>query len=84
MRDVISQVSEERLNICKGCPKQSDNAKLEGYTTLRPDLHCTSCGCTLIAKSKALSAKCPLDKWLAYITEEERIKLEQDLINNNG
>ena len=61
--DWIEKVSEKRLEICAKCPKQSDNAKIEGYKTIRRDLHCTKCGCPLISKTRCTTCKCPLDKW---------------------
>lgn len=61
MKDFINHVSEERTAICTQCEEHSYN-KPE-YTTVRPDAHCTNCGCTLAAKTKCLSCECPLKKW---------------------
>ncbi len=63
MKDFINHVSEERTAICTQCEEHSYN-KPE-YTTVRPDAHCTNCGCTLAAKTKCLSCECPLKKWVA-------------------
>jgi len=38
---------------------------------VRPDAHCTNCGCTLSAKTKCLSCSCPLNKWEAVLTDDE-------------
>jgi hypothetical protein len=57
----IEHVSQERNNICVQCSEHSYN-KPE-YTTVRPDAHCTNCGCTLAAKTKCLTCECPLKKW---------------------
>lgn len=83
MKAVIEKVSEERLEICKACPYQSDNVKESGRTIYRPDLHCTSCGCTLVAKTKSLSSRCPIGKWEAMITDEERFELEKQIKEHN-
>ena len=83
MKEPIEKVSEERLAICATCPWQSDNFKAEGKTLLRPDLHCTNCGCTLIAKTKSLASKCPIGKWEAYVTDVERYEIEQQIKNDN-
>lgn len=67
--------SDLRLRICRECPENSENKKKTGWTTFRPDEHCTNCGCTLSAKTKCLSCECPLKKWMAIASEEEEKKL---------
>ena len=57
----IEHTAQERNDICIQCDEHSYN-KPE-YTTMRPDAHCTNCGCTLSAKTKCLSCECPLKKW---------------------
>ena len=69
---MIEEVSKERIDICNNCEHVSTK-----HETLRPDLHCTDCGCTLAAKTKCLSCKCPKDKWTAVISEEQ-----QNIIND--
>ena len=59
----IEYISQERNGICIQCDEHSYN-KPE-YTTIRPDAHCTNCGCTLSAKTKCLTCECPLKKWVA-------------------
>lgn len=66
MKALIKRVSEERLAVCDGCEHHSKNKK-----TLRPDDHCTLCGCMLKAKTKCLSCSCPLEKWKAMVSAEE-------------
>ena len=66
MKEVIKQVSEERMLICEACPMHSKHLK----NSLRPDAHCVSCGCTLSAKTKCLSCQCPIHKWMPVIIEE--------------
>jgi len=69
LKDIIKTTSETRLKVCKTCPEHSSNK--EGYETIRPDEHCTDCGCTLSAKTKCLSCKCPIGKWVPVITKEQ-------------
>ena len=74
MRKYIKEISEERLTICENCDLISTKHK-----TIRPDVHCTDCGCTLAAKTKCLSCECPLQKWKAVMSdreEEETLKKE--------
>lgn len=68
----IEHVSGERLAICEGCEKHSSNNK---KYSIRPDVHCTECGCVLAAKTKCLTCECPLQKWLAT-----KIEIENDNI----
>ena len=74
MRKYIKEVGEERMAICEDCDLISTKHK-----TIRPDVHCTDCGCTLAAKTKCLSCQCPLEKWKAVMSdreEEEALKKE--------
>ncbi len=67
-------LSDERMAICEGCDLISTKHK-----TIRPDVHCTDCGCMLAAKTKCLSCACPLNKWIAVMAnqeEEEALKKE--------
>ncbi len=81
LKEVIEQVSQERLEICKGCPFQSENMKAAGHNILRTDVHCTKCGCPLAAKTKSLSSSCPLSPplWSAVTTDAERYEIEQQI-----
>lgn len=72
----IARVSKQRMEICRACPHNSLNKP--NYVTLRVDEHCVECGCTLSAKTKCLSCSCPLEKWVAVITEEQEKEI------NNG
>lgn len=71
LKEKITEVSDERLAICRQCPFNSVNAKANGYKSFRTDEHCTDCGCPLITKTKSLSSHCPQNKWGAEITHEE-------------
>lgn len=81
LKQLIEDVSVERLEICSGCPFQSDNAKLNGYKTYRFDLHCISCGCPLQKKTKSLSSECPKGKWGAVASDEDRYEIEKTINN---
>lgn len=61
LKEIIEVVSKERTSICEECPNHS-----KFHHSLRMDDHCTYCGCTLSAKTRCLSCKCPLDtpKWI--------------------
>ena len=76
LKDTINTVSHERMEICRGCPFNSINAK--GYQSLRTDEHCTDCGCTLLPKTKCLSCFCPQHKWEAELTPEEENDIENE------
>jgi len=63
LKTLIALTSKYRLERCNLC---SHHSKFHN-TPLRPDDHCTECGCTLEPKTKCLSCKCPLDlpQWRA-------------------
>lgn len=52
------ELSKERMKICNNCEYISTKHK-----TIRPDVHCTHCGCTLDAKTRCASCACPIGKW---------------------
>jgi hypothetical protein len=72
IKEAIQETADFRMAICNDCPFHSSKHK-----TLRPDVHCTSCGCTLGAKVRCLSCSCPEDKWEALITDEQRDKIRE-------
>ena len=67
LKQTIADVSRKRLEVCRACPFHSSKHN----TPLRPDEHCTDCGCPLRAKTKCLSCGCDQHYWEAEITEEE-------------
>ena len=78
LRDTIQQVSQERLAICENCVFHSKNHD----TPLRPDNHCTDCGCNLEAKAACLSCGCPKNKWMPVMnTYEEEETFKKDAYN---
>ena len=72
LKRVINNVARKRRNICNVCEHNS-----VFHSTFRPDVHCTICDCTLIAKTKCLSCECPDNRWKAMVTEEE----EEEMLN---
>lgn len=61
----VEELAKIRLQICQECPYHSTNAKKGGYTSIRPDDHCTQCGCPLLSKTRCPKCECPEKKWLA-------------------
>lgn len=72
LKELISETSKKRIMICNECPKHSKN-----FSSLRPDEHCTVCGCSLLPKTKCLSCNCPENKWLPILSEEEENKIKE-------
>jgi len=63
-----------RIQICEECSFHSKHHN----TPIRPDHHCTDCGCNLAAKTKCLSCECPQKKWDALMSlTDERTLLKQ-------
>lgn len=79
IKEAIELVAKERLKICENCEWQSENKKLKGYKTIRPDLHCTECLCNLHWKTRVLSEECPLKKWEAELTDDEDKEVQKKL-----
>jgi hypothetical protein len=75
LKEIIKEVSKERMSICDNC---EFNSKF--HKTIRPDVHCIDCGCTLSAKTKCLSCDCPLEnpKWKAVVTEQQEEEMMQN------
>lgn len=51
---VPSEISEERINICKSCEEFNDITKT-----------CKKCGCFMPTKTTITRARCPIGKWQA-------------------
>jgi hypothetical protein len=58
-KKVSKEIAEERMEICKGCPRLIQATK-----------QCKECGCIMVLKTKLASAFCPIGKWEAIETEE--------------
>lgn len=82
LKEKIKAVHEERMAICRACEHNSINATKAGkYSSMRPDEHCTICGCTLYFKTMCLSCSCPIDKWKAEVSQEEDQKEIRPVVN---
>lgn len=80
VKENIEKIAEERLEICKGCSHNSDHAKkFNNYKTIRPDFHCTLCGCDLHMKTRCLSCECPIKKWLVQVSEGDDALINEKL-----
>lgn len=80
MKEKIETVSKSRMEICGRCSHFSENRKKTGkFSTMRPDEHCTNCGCTLSAKTRCLSCSCPLNFWKGVMTEEQFDEIRNSL-----
>lgn len=80
LKEQIKEVSQDRMDICNRCPLNSENRKVNDKTfnTIRPDVHCTSCGCTLSAKTACLSCSCPKNFWMPVLSEEQENNINED------
>ncbi len=73
LKEAINAAVEQRMAICNECPHISTK-----HFSIRPDVHCTKCGCTLSAKTACLSCQCPVNKWSAIATKEEETLIKED------
>lgn len=73
----VEEVSADRMYICRKCELSSDLK--EGYTSSRPDFHCTECGCNLELKTRCMSCSCPLNKWTNVMGEDDWEQLKSKL-----
>jgi hypothetical protein len=76
LKKAIKRISTRRMAICSICEFNSRN--LKDYHSIRPDEHCTICGCTLIAKTKCISCCCPMGYWTAVVSEEEEKEIKNE------
>ena len=84
LKETIDNVTRERMDVCKGCDEYSENAKKNGYKTMRADVHCSNCGCTLSAKTACLSCECPLGRWKAALSYEQQQEIEKQWKKTKG
>jgi len=77
LREEIERVSSYRELICDNCEFNSIR-----HDTSRLDRHCIICGCTISAKVRCLSCRCPHDPplWEEELTEEEEDDIGDDAI----
>lgn len=79
MKDWIEQVSSQRMAICNTCPLISTK-----HHSVRPDVHCIDCGCTLSAKTRCLSCDCPINKWVAVLESLDEEHIIKRVIEKHG
>jgi len=53
--DEVEKLAELRLDVCNSCV-------VDGQPVLQQG-RCTRCNCVMAAKTRSLTAKCPLRKW---------------------
>jgi hypothetical protein len=73
LKRIIQKVGKERTIICELCEYHSKHHK-----SIRPDDHCSICGCTLSAKTKCLSCACPVYKWREIMTSEQEEEMNNE------
>jgi hypothetical protein len=54
----VERIAKARMNICSTCEWNS-----RFHSSVRPDVHCVKCGCTLVAKVRSMESECPIAKW---------------------
>lgn len=90
LKDIIKQVSEERMAICVKCIAYDETGKGCSVPLTAPCCNrrvilpleqggIRGCGCPLNKKTKCLSCRCPANKWGPVLTEDEETKFD-----NNG
>lgn len=89
VREEIEKIADERINICRECPHDSESAKKlnpDLKNKLRPDEHCGLCGCNLHMKTRSLSQVCP-DKpprWDKVVEEQQEWVIDQALYESDN
>ena len=82
LKQKIEETAILRTDVCRSCDYNSLNTE---HSPLRPDEHCTECGCTISAKVRCLSCRCDLKKpkWIEVLTreQEDEIKYGKEIQN---
>lgn len=78
IKQEVERVAEERNNICLACEFHSDKNE-----TIRPDTHCTKCGCNLHIKQRAMGYGCEEGKWHP-VTDEKTSDAISSIIENES
>lgn len=95
----IEELATHRQEICKDCIWYSEKyrndeeipeviTKIRGEdvrstVTGRPDAHCINCGCNVATKTRCLSCNCPILRWQAVVSDDQRYEIEK-ITNNEG
>lgn len=66
-KEDIEEVFEYRMEICKACPSFDPEGGKCAVKGTQPC--CSTCGCSLGFKLRALSADCPEGKWVAITNQ---------------
>lgn len=74
MKELIEAVHEERIAICNSCSENTKNINPNAVFAA-----CNVCKCPLSSKTRALTTSCPLNKWSAILTQEERDQMEEKI-----
>lgn len=64
LKKVETTISQERLSICKECPRLNAISNI-----------CLECGCVMTLKTKLPNASCPIGKW-SIIASNDMYKKE--------
>jgi len=77
---------DQRIEICKACEHYSSvgtcGTPIVGHTVIHNGEEMKLCGCFMRIKAAIPALSCPLDKWIGYITERERLELKEMLENS--
>ena len=70
--EFVEDVAKLRHEVCDSCELKGKKCTVKGTAPC-----CNECGCSLAFKTRSLSSKCDIGKWIAEVTEEE-----EDVIND--
>lgn len=76
-KEEIEAIAKARFKICENC----EMFDLKGDKCFAPGTQpcCGNCGCSLNFKTRSLSSNCPLEKWDAWLTDEQEEQLNLKL-----
>lgn len=77
--DEVEIIAEKRLAICRSneCGFYDEHGTSEAVV-VKGSESCGNCGCNLKLKTRCLSCACPINKWLAVISEAENDLLNEE------
>jgi len=78
----VEEIAADRWKICKGC----SFVDLPGDNCLVPGTGpcCSSCGCSMGLKLRALGSECPEGKWESILSHEEYYLLNKKLQDDDN
>lgn len=76
-KSYIESIALKRLKACDAC----ENIDKKGTKCFVPGTQpcCALCGCKLAWKARCLSERCDIGVWEAVLTDEEELKLKDEL-----